>query len=151
MERKYRSGFTLVELMVVIVIIGILAGVVVVRYTGHDYDARVTRVKHDFKEIESAVTLYKLHTGSYPEKIEDLIEQPADAKNWRGPYIEGRGVPKDPWGNGYYYTQDSTIGGYEYELICYGSDGEESGTGEKRDITNHDQDIEDMAEGMMDE
>ena len=74
MERKGRRGFTLVELMVVIVIIGILAGVVVMRYTGHDYEARLTRVKADFKTIQDAVKIYKLNTGRYPEKIEDLIE-----------------------------------------------------------------------------
>ena len=108
---KRRSGFTLVELMVVIVIIGILAGVVVMKYTGHDYTARVTRVKADFKTLDDAITLFKLNTGSYPEKLEDLIEQPPEANNWQGPYLKG-GIPLDPWDTEYQYSPDEGTGGF---------------------------------------
>jgi len=143
MKRKGRRGFTLVELMVVIVIIGILAGVVVMNFAGHDYEARKTRVKHDFKVIEDSIMMYKLHTGRYPEKMEDLIDQPPDAKNWKGPYFKDRGLPRDPWDEPYMFTTDSIAGSYEYELISYGSDRQEGGSGEKKDITNHDEDLED--------
>ncbi|TET32894.1 MAG: type II secretion system protein GspG [Planctomycetota bacterium] len=149
MERKDRRGFTLVELMVVIVIIGILAGVVVMNYTGHDYEARKTRVKADFKIIADAIMLYKLHTGRYPEKMEDLIEQSPDAKNWKGPYLQERRLPRDPWEEPYVYTTDSIAGSYEYELISYGSDREEGGTGEAKDLTNHDEDLDEMAREYM--
>ncbi|MHC4660270.1 MAG: type II secretion system major pseudopilin GspG [Planctomycetota bacterium] len=104
MKRNYLfCGFTLVELMVVIVIIGLLATVVVVRHMKATEGTPEVRVRVDFRSLEDAIDMYKMHTGQYPEELADLLEQPADAPGWNGPYIKGAYVPRDPWGTEYAY------------------------------------------------
>jgi general secretion pathway protein G len=137
MERKKRrrvQGFTLVELMVVIVIIGILAGVVVVNYTGRTEKAIEARTKADFKSIQDAIDLFKSDTGEYPEKLEDLMQNPGFDR-WSGPYL--RRDPLDYWDRIYVYEMLGE-GTYPYELKTYGADGNPGGEGESKDYSNLD-------------
>jgi general secretion pathway protein G len=117
------AGFTLVELMVVIVIIAVLAGVVVVNYAKTEETVIPVRVKHDFKTIGNAITMFKLHTGRYPEKLDELMFA-EDIRGWRGPYLEN--PPLDQWKQPYIYeyTGDSPK---PYVIKTLGADGEEGG------------------------
>jgi general secretion pathway protein G len=137
MERKKRhqvQGFTLVELMVVIVIIGILAGVVVVSYTGRTEKAIEARTKVDFKAIADAIDIFKSDTGQYPEKLEDLMTNPG-LDRWSGPYL--RRQPLDSWDQPYIYEVLGE-GTFPYELKTYGADGNPGGEGENKDYSNLD-------------
>ncbi len=137
-------GFTLIELMIVIVIIGILATLLVPRIMDRPEEARRIKAKIDVKTIESALKLYKIDNGGYPtteQGLEAIIKKPETSpipKNWKeGGYLEGSSVPKDPWGNPYYYASP-TPDGKDYEIISYGSDGEPGGTGKNADISSRD-------------
>ncbi len=137
-------GFTLIELMIVIVIIGILATLLIPRIMERPEEARRVKGKMDIKTIESALKLYKIDNGSYPTTEQGLIallKKPEVApipKNWReGGYLDSTAVPKDPWGNPYYYVSPTTDG-KDYEIVSYGSDGELGGTGKNADISSTD-------------
>ncbi|OPY69734.1 MAG: Type II secretion system protein G precursor [Syntrophorhabdaceae bacterium PtaU1.Bin034] len=141
---RTNRAFTLVELMIVIVIIGVFAAILYPKFMGAPDDARRTKAKLDIKTIESALKMYKIDNGSYPntdQGLMALIKKPETApvpKRWReGGYLEGDSVPKDPWGNPYYYTSPAQEG-KDYELVSYGSDGEVGGTGKNGDISSAD-------------
>jgi general secretion pathway protein G len=151
--KKRQNGFTLIELMIVIVIIGILATLLIPRIMERPEEARRIKAKADIKTIESALKLYKIDTGNYPtteQGLEALIRKPDTPpipKKWRdGGYLEGDAVPKDPWGNPYYYTASSSSGtsglsgtsGRDYEITSYGHDGQPGGTGRDADISSVD-------------
>ncbi len=144
-NRKWgRKGFTLIELMIVIVIIGILATLLIPRIMERPEEARRIKAKMDIKTIESALKLYKIDNGVYPsteQGLEALIKKPTISplpKKWRdGGYLEGTSVPKDPWGNPYYYTA-SGAEGRDYEIISYGNDGQPGGTGRDADVSSSD-------------
>lgn len=126
-----RKGFTLVELMVVIVIIGLLAGIVAVNVVGMDEEAKKSKAKAECEAIYSAIGIYKLENGDYPEQLEQLMENEKNKK-----YLSGYSqVPKDPWGNEYVYNTDSIETG-EYIITCYGKDGQPGGTGDAADISH---------------
>lgn len=135
MTRKMRSrGFTLVELMVVVAIIGLLAAVVTVNVMGQTYEARKVRCQSDFDNIGKALKLYKLAVGSYPRELRLLWERPDQAPKWAGPYLEPDDCPpRDPWGNEYAYQFS---GGSDYEIISYGADGSPGGAEEDADLSN---------------
>ena len=142
--RNFKRGFTLIELMIVIVIIGILATLLVPRIMDRPEEARRIKAKTDIKTIESAFKLYKLDNGSYPtteQGLQALIKKPDTPpvpKKWKeGGYLESANVPKDPWDNPYYYSSPATDG-KDYEIITYGSDGEPGGTGKNADISSKD-------------
>src|SRR4030067_2382078 len=107
---KNNKGFTLIELMVVVLILGILAAVIAPRIIGRTDEARVTEAKVQIKNLETALKLYKLDNGLYPtteQGLEALVEKPATGvipRNWRqGGYLEKKRIPADPWGNPYLY------------------------------------------------
>lgn len=135
MVKKFRSekGFTLLELMVVIVILGLLAAVVLPRLIGRGEEARVATAKAQIHSFNTAIGLFKLHTARYPSHLEDLVRRPSSVDNWKGPYLDSPTIPKDPWGREYVYRCRNG----EYDIICYGADGREGGSGYDADITNH--------------
>jgi general secretion pathway protein G len=145
--RKYtgrnstEAGFTLIELMVVVVIIGILAGLIVPRIMGSDDKARDAKAKMQIESIETALKLYKLDNGGYPsteQGLKALVEAPTAGnlpKNWRqGGYLEKGKVPKDPWGNEFVYVSPGSHG--DFDLSSLGADGEPGGEGKNKDINN---------------
>ncbi|MGI6656917.1 MAG: type II secretion system major pseudopilin GspG [Desulfobulbus sp.] len=134
-------GFTLIELMVVMVILSILAGMIVPRIMDRPEEARRTKAAVQIQSIEQALKLYKLDTGRYPtteQGLRALVEPPADpglAKKWRqGGYLEKGKVPQDPWGNEFVYLCPGLRG--EYDLLSYGPDGQAGGDGLDADITS---------------
>ena len=132
-------GFTLIEIMVVVIIIGLLAAVVVPQFLGRVDDARLSKAKQDIQAIETALTLFKLDNFSYPSTemgLRALVEKPTDSaiRNWRiGGYLKR--VNKDPWGNDYQYAAPGTHGG-EYDLYSLGADGQPDGEDLNADIGN---------------
>jgi len=135
------SGFTFIELMVVIVILGILAMVIAPNFMDAPDEARQSKVRMDIKSIEAALKLYKLDNGIYPsteQGIEALVKAPETGilpKKWRkGGYLEKRNVPKDPWGNEFIYLSPGVNG--DYDIISFGSDGVSGGESFAKDINN---------------
>jgi general secretion pathway protein G len=129
------AGFSLIELMVVIAIMGLLATVVAVNLMGRTYDAKVKKVMADFDSMKKAIQLFKLDMGKYPQRLDDLWTPPGGAKNWKGPYLENTPpAPSDPWGNPYTYTPPLGSAG-KYVITCYGEDGAPGGTAEAQDLT----------------
>lgn len=138
-ERKSR-GFTLIEIMVVIVILGILAGLVLPRFMGRTEEAKKIKAKLQIENLEAALKLYKLDTGMYPtteQGLEALVQKPATGAvpaNWReGGYLEKGKVPQDPWNRPYVYVSPG-IKNKDFDLKSLGGDGEEGGEGENADI-----------------
>jgi general secretion pathway protein G len=130
-----RAGFTLIELLLVLVILSVLAAVVVPKFTGRSEQARVTAARTDIANLEVVLDAYEMDTGRFPSNqqgLQALVEEPSDARDWRGPYIR-RGVPTDPWGNAYVYKYPGDHNAESYDLYSYGPDGR-SGGGD--DITN---------------
>jgi len=142
MRRKKDSrGFTLIELMVVIVILGILAGLIIPRIMGRPDEARQAKARIQIQALETALKLYRLDNGDYPtteQGLKALVEPPTVgvlAKNWReGGYLEKGKVPKDPWGNDFVYLYPGTKG--DFDLLSLGADGEPGADGKNKDITN---------------
>ena len=136
-----QAGFTLIELMVVIIILGVLAGMIIPRVMGRPDEARQAKAKIQIESFESALKLYKLDNGNYPtteQGLKALVEAPAAGnlpKNWRqGGYLEKGKVPKDPWGNDFVYVSPGSHG--DFDLSCLGKDGEAGGEGVDKDINN---------------
>ncbi len=139
--RRNEKGFTLIELMVVIVILGILAGLIVPRIMGRPDEARRAKARIQIESIETALKLYKLDNGNYPtteQGLQALVEAPATGtplKNWRqGGYLEKGKVPKDPWDNDFIYLSPGAHG--EYDLTSRGADGEPDGEGKNKDVNS---------------
>jgi general secretion pathway protein G len=139
-------GFTLIELMIVVVIVGILATLLIPRIMERPEEARRIKAKADIKSIESALKLYKIDTGSYPtteQGLQALLTKPDTnpvPKKWReGGYLEGKELPKDAWGNPFYYVSPGPEN-RDFVITSYGSDGEQGGTGKNADISSADLD-----------
>jgi general secretion pathway protein G len=139
-ERKQR-GFTLIEIMVVVVILGILAALVVPQVMNRPDQAKVTVAKGDIKAISAALDMYKLDNYSYPstqQGLDALVKKPGgnpQPKNWnRDGYLKR--VPKDPWGNDYQYLSPGTQG--QFDLYSYGADGKQGGSDLNADIGSWD-------------
>lgn len=135
-----RGGFTLIELMVVIVILGVLAGLIVPRIMGRPDEAKQLKARMQIESLESALKLYKLDNGRYPgteEGLDALVAPPetGQAANWRdGGYLEKQQVPRDPWGNAFLYLSPGQHS--DFDLMSYGGDGIAGGEGRDADINN---------------
>ena len=130
------AGFTLLELLVVVVIIGLLAGFVAPRYFGQVGKSEVNVAKAQIDALEKALDQYRLDTGHYPSNelgLKALLERPANEAKWAGPYLR-KDVPLDPWGKPYIYKIPGEKN--EFDLLSYGKDGQPGGAGEAADITN---------------
>jgi len=141
LNRRKQGGFTLIEIMVVVVILGILAALVVPQVMNRPDQAKVTVAKGDIKAISAALDMYKLDNYSYPstqQGLDALVEKPGgnpQPKNWnRDGYLKR--VPKDPWGNDYQYLSPGTQG--QFDLYSYGADGKQGGSDLNADIGNWD-------------
>lgn len=140
-KRNQQSGFTLIEIMVVVVIIGILASVVVPRIMDNPDKARVAKAKNDIRALESALDIYRLDNYVYPttdQGLEALVSRPTSPEppNWKqGGYIKK--LNKDPWGNEYLYMNDENG---EIEVYSLGADGAPGGEGPNTDISSRDRD-----------
>jgi general secretion pathway protein G len=143
MGRPVSGGFTLLEILVVVFILSLLAAIVAPRIIGRTDDARIAEAKVQIRNIETALKLYKMDNGFYPETqqgLDALIEKPASGtmpKNYReGGYLEQKKVPLDPWGNPYVYVSPGLHG--DFDLLSFGADGKEGGEGKNADIMNWD-------------
>ncbi|WP_020648735.1 type II secretion system major pseudopilin GspG [Solimonas variicoloris] len=140
-RRTAQSGFTLIEIMVVVIILGILAAMVVPKIMDKPDQARVVKAKQDIRALESALNLYKLDNFNYPstqQGLDALVTKPGgdpEPKNYKaGGYIQT--LPKDPWGNPYQYLSPGTKG--EIDIFSLGRDGKPGGEGTDADIGNWD-------------
>lgn len=130
------SGFTLLELLVVMVIIGLLAGYVGPKYFAQIGKSEVKMAQAQIGALDKALEQYRLDTGHYPSSeqgLEALITQPAGERKWDGPYLQ-KGVPLDPWGSPYVFKSPGEHG--DYDLLSQGKDGQAGGSGEAADIKN---------------
>ncbi len=135
--RRGQEGFTLVELLVVLVILGLIAAFAapqVIKYLG---SAKTDAAAIEISRLSGILDLYRLEVGRYPtseEGLEALLEQPAGVERWNGPYIKKAESLVDPWGNPYQYVSPGEHG--DFDLFTSGADGEPGGEGEDRDITS---------------
>ena len=136
-ERRRAAGFTLVELLVVLIILGLIAAFAapqVIKFVG---GAKTDSAKIQIERLSSVLDLYRLQVGRYPsddESLNALMEQPADAPNWDGPYLKKADSLIDPWGQPYLYRFPGEHG--DYDLYTLGADGQEDGEGENQDLTS---------------
>lgn len=140
MNRKRERGFTLIEIMVVVIILGLLAGLVLPRVLGQEEKARINAAKTQIRAIEGALDAFKLDNGFYPatdQGLDALIKKPETGRipnKWReGGYLKPARIPKDPWGRDYVYIAPGNEG-REYEITSYGADNEPGGEGNNADI-----------------
>jgi len=132
-----QTGFTLLELLVVIVIIGLLAAFVAPKYFSQIGKSKTQIAKAQIESFDKALDQYRLDTGHYPTGDQGLVAlfvQPSNEPNWHGAYLK-KSLPADPWGNAYIYKIPGANGG-DFDLISYGRDGQPSGTGEDADVSN---------------
>lgn len=142
-KRLNANGFTLIELMVVIVILGILAGLIIPRIMGRPEEARRMKARIQMESVETALRLYKLDNGVYPsteQGLQALVEAPSVGelpRAWRkGGYLEKGQLPKDPWGNEFVYLCPGLHG--DFDLMSYGADGQPGGEDQNQDVNSWD-------------
>lgn len=137
-----QAGFTLIEMIVVIFILGLLATYVAPKIIGKTDDAKIVKAKADIRGFETALDMYKLDIGTYPtteQGLVALVEKPGtgNVSKWRdGGYLKKRKISKDPWGNDYVYVSPGSNG--DVDLSSYGADGIPGGEGNDKDINNWD-------------
>jgi general secretion pathway protein G len=132
-----QAGFTLIEMLVVLVIIGLVMGLVGPQVLNYLADSRVKAARIQIEALSNSLDLYYMDVGRYPSNQEGLgalVHRPSGVDVWNGPYIKGSAVPADPWRNQYVYAAPGKHG--KYDLMSYGSDGREGGDGGASDITN---------------
>lgn len=133
---RSNHGFTLVELLCVLVILATLAAIVIPKFAGRSEQAKITAAKSQISSIELALDSFEVDCGYFPKSgsLIDLVELPANNNNWKGPYLK-KGIPADPWGNAYVYEYPGKHNPNGYDLMSGGPDGR---TGTEDDITNWD-------------
>lgn len=133
-RRVNRNGFTLIEILLVVMIIAMIAGLVAPQLAGKGRDAQIKKAIADIDGgLAMALELYELDNGSFPQKLDDLITDPGSVKRWKGPYVKKRVIPKDPWGNEYIYAFPGSENTNSYDLSSGGPDGQ---TGTDDDLAN---------------
>lgn len=131
------AGFTLIELLVVLVILGLLAGIIAPNLIGKVRTADVKTTKQQIEQLGTALDMFRLDVGRYPttsEGLQALIQQPADANGWNGPYLKKNIIPKDAWGHEFHYKSPGDHGAYD--LFSYGADNAPGGEGDNADIVS---------------
>jgi general secretion pathway protein G len=134
-RRAAARAFTLIELLLVLVILGVLAAIVVPKFSGRTEQARQTAAQSQIATFGTALDAFEVDTGAYPKGkngLQDLVAQPRDALNWKGPYLKGE-IPLDPWGNPYVYECPGKNNPAGYDLMSAGPDGR---INTEDDITN---------------
>lgn len=134
---RRQAGFTLLELLVVLGIIAMLAGLVGPQVMKHMGESKVKAAKVQVEDLAQTLDMYKLDVGSYPtseQGLNALIENPGDIQRWNGPYLRKSKVPLDPWNNEYHYTSPGEHG--KFDISSYGADGKEGGEGEDKDLNS---------------
>jgi general secretion pathway protein G len=141
MQNKIKKrGFSLIELLVVLTILGLLATIVGPRVMSALGGGKTKTAQIQIKELSSALDMFNLHVSRYPtsdEGLAALIERPSGLNLWQGPYLTKKTLPKDPWSREYLYRYPSD-NGVEFDLFSLGADGSEGGEGDKADINNWD-------------
>ena len=136
MKRNRARGFTLVELLVVVLIVGLLVGIVGPRFFGQVSKSEITAARAQMDAFDKAIQAYRMDVGRYPSAAQGLnvlVNKPLDEPRWRGPYLQGD-VPPDPWGGSYQYRVPGSKG-RDYELVSHGPDRRAGGSGDDADIT----------------
>ncbi|MBM4056106.1 MAG: type II secretion system protein GspG [Planctomycetes bacterium] len=131
------AGFTLLELLIVMIIIGLLAALIGPKMIGRVGESRQTVAKQQIEGFSTALEMFKLDTTRYPTQeqgLEALVVSPQGVENWKGPYLKKKFVPKDPWGNEYVYVYPGENG--DYDIVSHGADGSEGGEGEDGDVVS---------------
>ncbi len=140
--RNPQSGFTLIELMLVLVILATLAAIVTPRLTGQSKRAKIIAAQTQIADLGTALDAFEIGVGRYPTTVEGLlalIQQPtSEAQDWQGPYLNKNVVPLDPWGNEYQYRCPGQYNPDGYDLYCYGPDGKQGGDD---DISNWSEEV----------
>jgi len=133
---KNRRGFTLVEMLLVLVILATLAAIVIPKMAGRSQQAKVTAAQTQISSIEMALDAFEVDNGYYPKSgaLDDLVDQPANARDWKGPYLK-KGIPLDPWGNPYTYDYPGKHNANGYDIMSMGPSGR---SGDDGNITNWD-------------
>jgi len=135
--RRPQAGFTLVELLVVLIILGLIAAFAVPRVLHYVGGAKTDSARIQIERLGTTLDLYRLQVGHYPNEedgLRALVEPPADTENWGGPYLKKDSALIDPWGRPYVYRYPGEHG--EYDLYSLGADNAEGGDGENQDLTN---------------
>ena len=136
-KNRKQMGFTLLELLVVLGIIAMLAGIVGPQVMKHMGESKTKAAKVQLEDLASTLDMYKLDAGTYPsteQGLNALIEAPDNARHWSGPYLSKSKIPLDPWQNEYHYVFPGEHG--KFDIFSYGADGIEGGTGEDQDIVS---------------
>ena len=134
-RRPAQHAFTLIELLLVLVILGVLAAIVVPKFAGRTEQARMTAAQTQLATFGTALDAFEVDNGSYPKGrngLQELVTQPRESQNWKGPYLKSA-IPLDPWGNAYIYECPGRRNPSGYDLMSMGPDGREGGDD---DITN---------------
>jgi general secretion pathway protein G len=135
--RYGEGGFTLVEMLVVLSIIGLIVGLVGPRVLNYLAESKIKTAKIQIESFSSALDLYFADVGRFPstsEGIAGLVQQPGNVRGWNGPYLRGGVVPRDPWGNPYVYRSPGEHGAFD--IVSHGAHGQEGGTGTEADVVS---------------